>query len=103
MSRVLPTSQTEEFAASHDAAVATCLRTPSGAEAPAEMSAAQLATLMKFAQIAIHRRKPHGPRLPLKAAMQLLAGHFGLTLLQFLQQQLLPLRACGSLLLHAEI
>ena len=68
-----------------------------------QMPAAHLALLMEFAQIAIDGCKPHGARLPFQAAMQLLAGHFGLTLLQFLQQQLLPLRACGSLLLHAEI
>ena len=68
-----------------------------------QMPAAHLALLMEFAQIAIDGCKPHGARLPFQAAMQLLAGHFGLTLLQFLQQQLLPLRTCGSLLLHAEI
>ncbi len=67
-----------------------------------QMSAADLALLMEFAQIAIHRCQPHGSRLPLQAAMQLLAGHFGLTVLQFFQQQLLPLRPRRSLLLHGE-
>ena len=39
--RVLPPSQTEEFAASHDSAASACLRTLLGTEAPAHMSSLQ--------------------------------------------------------------
>jgi hypothetical protein len=68
-----------------------------------QMPAAHFALLMQFAQIAVNRCQTHGSRLPLQAAMQLLTGHLGFTFLQLLQQQLLPLRTCGSVVVHGDV